>query len=1021
MTRKLLLSSTNFRHASLLLRVVTGIILVVHVLQPLAVAAKTQQRSIRVSGKVSAENDPQGLPGASVTLKGTMEGTVTDADGRFQIEVPDEDAVLIFSYIGFITQEVPVGGRNVIDVTLAPDLATLEEVVVVGYGTQKKVNLTGAVGVITPDQIQDRPVASVEEALQGQVPGLKIVRTGGQPGNQDIDIQVRGQSTFSDNPVLIVIDGIPSASNQLSQLNPHDIESISVLRDAASAAIYGSRATGGVILVTTKTGKKGKPQVSYNGTLSLQRPTRFPEKVSALEHALLSNEARANDGGAPKFTQAQIDAFSSPEWRDHDWFGMTFRDAPQSSHNINISGGSDTQDYYVSMGYLNQDGIVVSTAFRRLNFQLNQNIKVSDKLKFSFKGSYTPSKVTEPSRGIPLSNIIANSSADAFMIDGHYVHPTLNRLYNGGKKYTNNYRLAGNVLLDYKLIPNLSLTANYGFNHNRARSSSFQNIVYTYDEANPDVINRTDPAYNNLSIDNSFDVIQNVGFLANYSNTSFEGHKFTLLGGVTAEWFERRNEFVRTQDFLTENIHTISAGSRDPALWSISGGAADWALLSFISRATYTYQDKYLLEGALRYDGSSRFVEDLRWGLFPSVSAGWILTKENFLSDNAVLSFLKLRGSWGQVGNQNVGFYPFSATLAQRSYYFNGLPQRAVGTAGAANPLLTWETKEAINIGLEGSIFDSFLEFSFDIFKEKTRDILLQLPLPTTFGQAEPVQNAGRVDNAGWELDLTHRKSLGDFHYGVSFQVSDATNKVIEMGVSPVIQGNTITEEGHPMNEWFGIKADGMFQSQEEVDNHALQNPQTSPGDLRYVDINNDGVVNSEDRIRLGRSDPRYPYGVRLNLGYKNFTLVAFGQGVLSHLVWSNGWTAQNFDRENSTLLKHHLDRWTPETPNARFPKTRMGSGAADNGINDKFSSFWLEDASYFRLKHIELGYNVPRALLSKVHMSSARIYVSGENLLTFTEYLGFDPEIPTGTVARLVEDRYPLPKVFNVGLNVTF
>lgn len=1012
----------NRRRPSLHLGVTVSVLMAVLFCHTVLYAETFQ--GIKVQGQVTAEGESAGLPGASVTIKGTTIGTVTDADGRYELEVPDGNAALVFSYIGFVTQEIALSGQRVVDIVLRQDMAALEEVVVIGYGTQKKVNLTGAVAVVDAEKLGNRPVASVEEALQGQVPGLKVVRTGGQPGNQEIDFQVRGTSTFSANPVLIVIDGIPSASNQLSQLNPHDIDNISVLKDAASAAIYGSRATGGVILVTTKTGKSGKPKISYNGTYSLQRPTRFPKKVSALDHALMSNEARANDGNAPKFSAEQIAMYSSPEWKDHDWFGAVLDEAMQTNHNVNISGGNEHQDYYFSLGYLKQDGIVINTGFERFNLQLNQNIKISDKFKFGFRGSYAPSKMNEPAGGdLGLSNVFASPATSPIKTDdGRWIASSIaHASKDGGARVINNYRVAGNFSLDYKIIPNLTVTGNYGVNSNRGRSSDFRKKMTIYDEFNHDIIASQDP-YNRLTIENDFDVIQNVGLLANYLNTSFEGHKFTLLGGVTAEWFERRNDFVSVQDFLTEDIHTISAGSKDPALWSISGGAADWSLLSVISRATYSFQDKYLFEAALRYDGSSRFVEDLRWGLFPSASAGWVMSQEGFLQGNEIISFLKLRGSWGQVGNQNVGFYPFANTLSQSAYYFNGIPQRTVGTAGAPNPLLTWETKEAINFGIEGNIFNSLLEFSLDVFKEKTHDILLQLPLPTTFGQAEPVQNAGRIDNSGWELELQHRHSIGDIRYGVSFQVSEAKNKVIDMGgISPRISGNTITEEGHPMNEWFGIKADGKFQSQAEVESHASQNPQTAAGDLRYVDINGDNVINSEDRVRLGRSDPRYPYGVRLDLGYKNFTLTAFGQGLMKHMVWSNGWTANNFDRENSTLLLQHLDRWTPETPNGYYPKTRMGSGAADDGINDKFSSFWLEDASYFRLKHVELGYNVPSAIASKVKMSSARVFVSGENLLTITNYLGFDPELPTGTASRSVEKRYPLARVLNVGVNLTF
>jgi hypothetical protein len=373
-----------------------------------------------------------------------------------------------------------------------------------------------------------------------------------------------------------------------------------------------------------------------------------------------------------------------------------------------------------------------------------------------------------------------------------------------------------------------------------------------------------------------------------------------------------------------------------------------------------------------------------------------------------------MRGSWGEVGNQNVGFYPFANRLAQGAYYFNGLPQRTVTTAGAPNSLLTWESKETINFGIEGNLWDNLLGFTLDIFNEKTKDILLQLPLPTTYGQPEPVQNAGRVDNRGWELELNHRNTIGNFGYGVSFQISNATSKVIDMGgVSPRISGNTITQEGRPMNEWYGYQASGFFQNQEEITNHALQSPQNIPGDIRYLDINDDGVVNSEDRVNLGIADPRYPYGVRLNFSYKNFSLTAFGQGVGKHTVITRPW-------ESNTYREYHMDYWTPENTGAQFPAPRIGGGPGV-GINKEFSSFWLENAAYFRLKYIEVGYNLSNELITRLKINNARVFISGENLLTFTNYLGYDPEVATGYGIRQVESRYPLTKLYSLGLNFNF
>lgn len=966
--------------------------------------------------------NPLGAPlvGVSVKVRGTTIGTVTDTNGRFVLDGVGVDDVLVFTYIGYLSQEAPAAYNTDISITLSEDLQALNEVVVVGYGVQEKINLTGAVGVISNTQLENRAVGSVLEAMQGQVSGLNIVRTTGQPGNQSFSFNIRGSSTFTDNPVLTIVDGVPSS---LDYINPNDIESISVLKDAASAAIYGSRATGGVIIVTTKTGRSGAPRLQYNSTFSLQEPSRWPEKPSAYDYALIHNTAAANDGTAPRFSPSDLEKFSSPDWKDHDWDDYLLNNAFQTNQNISLSGGSETHDYYLSMGYLKQDGIIGNSGYERLNVQLNQNTRIGKMVTLSAKAGYSPSTRTAPAYGWDqLRFIYSTPKTEPFMSDdGKWLNESTHTLQgnamaglseDGGQQILKRNRLTGNVSAKFALLEGLDVTASYGIVSTNSRQRTFRNILTVYDPVNPALVSKRS-IDNFLDINNSRDILQNVNLLANYRK-SFDDHTISILGGVTREWYEDGNEFVGTRDFLTENIFVISAGSSNPDYWNISGVASDWALESYISRLNYSFKDRYLLEGTFRYDGSSRFTTDRRWGFFPSVSAGWIASEEDFLQNQDVITFLKLRGSWGQVGNQNVGFYPFANRLSQSAYYFNGLPNRTVRTVGAPNPLLTWETKESINVGLEGSIFGHLLDFSIDYFNEKTHDILLLLPLPTTYGQSAPVQNAGRVDNKGWELDLRHRNTIGSLTYGISFQVSNNTNKVVDMGgVSPRIANNTITEEGRPMNEWYGYRAEGFFQSQDEVDSHAFQSPDTAPGDIRYYDANNDNVINSDDRVRLGISSPRLPYGIRLNLKYHHFDLTAFGQGVMEHMVVTRPWEA-------NTYRSYHLDYWTPEHRSAAFPAPRIGGGPLV-GINKEFSSFWIEDAAYFRLKHIELGYALPPSVLTRIKMSYVRFFVSAENLFTLTNYLGYDPEAATGLDIRQVESRYPLSKMFNLGVNVNF
>ena len=762
------------------------------------------QQVITVTGQVTDENN-EPLPGTTVAIEGTDQGTIADLDGGYSIDVAEE-GVLVFSFVGFETQSISVDGRETIDVVMVEAQSFLDELVVVGYGVQEKATMTGSVGTIAANEIENRTVSSAEELLQGQVAGLNVIRNSGQPGNQSINLQIRGTSTFSGNPVLVLVDGVPTS---LDRVNPNDIESISVLKDAASASIYGSRASGGVILVTTKTGQKGEPQFSFRSTVSRQSPTRFPTKVSALDHMLAQNEMRENDGGPPKYSQEEIDEASSPGFKEWDWDDFMYDDALQTNQNFSVSGGTDRHDYYASIGYLYQDGIFLNSDYQRFNVQLNQNLRLGDRLKIGLNAAYSPAVRTAPA-SVNFGLIAQTSSLIGIRTDdGKWLtHPERtgggrNPLYaaseDGGQELNKSSRITGNLKVDYDILPNLMLTGSYGLVQNSARNRNYTALLTFYDQYNPDQVASTTD-YNTLDIDYRSSIQQNTNLLLNYTN-NFRNHSLDVLAGVTAEWYLVEADGIHTRDFLTDNLYTINAGSSDPALWGISGTANEWALASGISRVKYAYQDKYLLEGSVRYDGSSRFTEDLRWGLFPAFSAGWVITEESFLSDSDIFTYLKLRGSWGQVGNQNaVGYYPFASTLSQSAVYFGGSPYRAVRTAGTPNPLLTWESKESLNLGIEGSLFKNILEYELDVFKERTDDILLVLPVPTTFGQSAPVQNAGVVENRGWEVKLHHRNNIGDFGYGVSLQISDAKNKVIDMaGISPIISGATITESSGPV------------------------------------------------------------------------------------------------------------------------------------------------------------------------------------------------------------------------------
>jgi TonB-linked SusC/RagA family outer membrane protein len=990
------------------------------------------QQQITVQGTVTDAQSGDPLPGVNIVVEGTTIGTTTDMDGNYSIEA-SSDATLVFSFVGYQETSLDVGARQKINVALEQAVTELEEVVAVGYGTQEKVNLTASVGTIDADELENRAVTSLEQALQGQEAGLQIVQTSGQPGRESISMDIRGESTFTSNPVLTIVDGVPSS---LDQVNPNDIEDISVLKGPSATAIYGSRAAGGVILVTTKSGEEGVPQISYDSYIGFNEVTRLPEKVSAYDHARIFRVAELNDNPDRDrftYTEEDLERFSSPDWKDYNRYDAAFSRALQTKHNISISGGSGTHNYYFSMGYLFEDGVVLNTDYEKYTFQFNQDVQFGN-FKLDLKARFVPTERTAPSQanypgGPPrgLGNLISRvyrwgrhvpiktSNGEWVVTEG--IEPTQIGINSkeGGQQILKGKQALGNFNLDYSITDNLKITGMYGieWGHNRRRDYSTR--MKFYNPQDPDQVG-INVDQNALDIRRYSDTYQQAQMLVNYDKNNGI-HNYSALAGYTQEWSLSESELVGRNGFLTDNIYAISAGSGDPDDWTTGGWRSDWALASLISRLNYSYDNKYLLEAAMRYDGSSRFVEDIRWGLFPSVSAAWRITEENFLKDNNILTYLKLRAEWGQVGNQNVGTYPFASTLSTTQYYFNETPNQGVYVSGSPNPELTWETKESFNIGLDGNIKEDLLSFTIDVFKERTSDILLTVPVPTQYGRSAPTQNAGIVENRGWELELTHRNAFSDFSYNLSFNISNTRNEVIDLkDTGPWRGGNTITEVGHPMYEWYGWETDGFFQSEEEVENHSFQNPDTSPGDIKYLENGGDpNTITSEDRVRLGRTDPRFPYGVRINLKYKNFDLSAFGQGVMAHNALIDSWVGYNFDRAYSTLFEFHKDYWTPEKRDAEFPKPRIG------GVNAQFSEFWIKDAAYFRLKNIQLGYNIPQNILSRLNLNQARIYLSGENLLTITDFIGFDPEISTGRGSRMIESRYPLQKSYYIGLNINF
>lgn len=985
-----------------------------------------------VNGKVT-DKAMNPLPGVTVVVKGTTQGTVTGNDGHFFMSNVPPDAILVFSFVGMKTQEVAVDNKTKIDVIMEEESIGLEEVVAIGYGTQRKINLTGSVGRIVSKEIEARPITNIAQALQGKVPGLLVNQIGGQPGGEQIRIKVRGESTFSTNDPLIIVDGIAMS---LENLNPHDIESVSILKDAASAAIYGARASGGVILVTTKRGASGTPRISYNGYFGVQTPTMLPDMVNAYEHVMLYREAEFNDNPETtvyKYSVEEMEAYKRGELPEVDRVDYLFNSALQHNHNLSISGGGEMHQYFLSAGITYQDGTLRNTSAKRYNFRLNNNLKVNERLNLNLNLQCAPlrrhqmSEATYPSGPTrTLKDIIYNAAFRRgpddiiFTSDGRWASVTswANRIglasEDGGFQERALNRFTGTFTVDYILLPSLKIQGLYGIKYDDTRQKDYSKRMQFI---NPKDLTTVDFDYNiNSLLDyNQANYQQNVQLLLNYEKIFNEIHDVKGLLGFSQEWNRDEWERVGRRNFVTDEVYVIKAGSSDPSVWTTGGSASEWALRSYFGRLNYSLNDKYLFETTIRYDGSSRFSKNNRWGLFPSFSSGWRLSEESFMDKLDWITNLKLRASWGKVGNQNIPLYQYYSTVATSAYYFSGIAHTATYYNTTPNLSLKWETKTTTNFGIDLGVLNNKLNFEFDIFKEKTDGILMKPAVPTTFGLGAPYQNVATVDNFGWEIQSSYRDKLGNFSFNATFNISDAQNKVVYMIGSPQISSNKITEIGYEMNEWFGYKAIGIFATQEEVDNYAKLNPKTGIGDLKIEDLNSDGKITAADRQRLGSSRPRFPYGFNIEVGWNNFDFSAFLQGVAYKKTYI-GRPLQPFGGNLETATKAHLDRWHLSEDGktwipGKYPKMRIGS------FNNTFSSFWLQNAAYLRLKNIQLGYSLPSSFLDNLKIDHARVYVSGENLFTLTGIYGFDPEAPDVSNANF----YPLSRIINFGINITF
>jgi TonB-linked SusC/RagA family outer membrane protein len=975
-----------------------------------SVAVISQQH---VTGVVT-DTRGDGIPGVNVVVKNTSEGTITDVEGNYSIEVPADAEMLVYSFIGMEDQEVSIGDKSVIDVIMKTSIFDIDEVVVVGYGAQKKVNLTGAVSTVSTETIEGKPIANVVEAIQGTSPGLIIQQSNSQPGNRP-SINIRGLNTLNNNNPMVVIDGV---IGDIQNVNPSDIESISVLKDASSTAIYGSRASNGVILITTKNGKSGESVVNYEFKYGVQEATFLPNIVDSWVYAEMRNEALVNSGRAIAFTPEEIRNFRYGNGPNVNWMEQIYKSsAPQESHNISISGGNDNTTFMTSLGYFNQASLLEGPSYglNRYNFRLNVEHQVSERFKIGTKVAYARNELKDHAYWTEWIIEQATRMPSIYPVvdeNGEYLYPSgsnsnaMARLKEGGYRQSSNGDLSGNATAEFSILEGLTLSGLIG-------GQLYNNRMHE----NRKAIENSGDSENRMT--ENFGRVQNFtsNIILNYQK-QFGLHALDAMVGYSYEG-EQNNSFS-TYRITDEAQFDVMAGSQSDNTQN-QGWASDWSLYSGFGRIKYNFDEKYLFEFNLRDDYSSKFAEDNRSAIFPSMSGAWRISEESFFAPvDRYLNSLKIRSSWGLVGNNRIGDYQYQSSVFISNGYNFG--DEIVNVAGfsAANSDLMWETTRMFNIGTDFGLLRNAFNVSFDFYHNLTHDILINLPVPGTYGGGAPIQNAGKVKNYGWELAVNYNYSSPDFKHSISANISDTRNEVVDTRGTEWIYGydvNTIIREGYPINSYYAYRWDGFFQNNGEVtEGPHLDGITPKPGDIRYLDKDGDDLVKEDDdRFVLGNPFPKYTFGINYSLQWRDVDFSMFWQGVGQRSMWLRGESVEAFHNNNEgPVFDFHLDRWTPGNRDATYPRLTVGSESANNAAK---SDFWIQDAAYLRLKNIQVGYNVKERFARSVGIEKARLYGSVQNAWTLSNMNGgWDPET-AGESGRI----YPVSRIFSVGLNVVF
>ena len=997
--------------------------------------------NVLVQGKI-VDADNTEIVGAVVKIKDRSVGTVTDAKGHFSINVGVGE-VLEFSYLGYRPKSLKITNaqRNLV-IKLEEDAVLLDNVVVIGYGTNSKEKLTGSVATVGTADFKNRPITDVSIALQGKVPGMQVTQLSGQPGDDGSSINIRGIGTLNDSSPLIIIDGFESS---FDKVDPKDIESISVLKDAASAAIYGNKAANGVILITTKKGKSGKLSVEYNGYFAIQNVTRFPDLLGSVDFMELYNEARMNSGLQPAYSEEWIDHFRKGDnpgvYPDRNWADFYFKPAPQHNHYLKVNGGTEQLTYTFSVGYLDQDGILDGTSYQKYSFRSNVTSSLFDnKLKIGTNLSGYKGLRTDLVNGTEgtLSHIIQMQPMVTAKMEGYgwtswFYDDAVKEA--GGSKDFDKTNFNGNFNLQWQITPQLKLegAVNYDINHEFIRTYAPNATLYAVETGS-----NGEQTIGKINTVESWikESAQQQSSLSSYATLNYwfnihEGHHLKFLAGAQqSEW---KDKFYWTEcKRLTADLPTLEVG--DPTTQKNGGWESEVKSLSLFGRFNYDYKNKYLFEANIRYDGSSKFATGHKWGTFPSFSTGWRISEENFMKDHIRwIDELKLRASWGQLGNEKI-WSSYAGTdilsVGSANYVWNNQMYTGSALAYVANKDLSWETTTQWNLGLDLTLFKS-LNFSGDFYIKETSDILMQLPVSSTFGFTEdPWQNAGKVRNIGAEFSVSYSKMITRaLELNGGFNLSFNKNEILDLkGLSPILDDSKgiLLQEGKPINTLYGYEVEGIYQSDKEIHNHLVTFDRfgnvvnsysgliAAPGDIRFKDQNGDGIIDKDnDRVALGNPSPDFMYSFNLGAKYKGFDFTAFFQGVAGGRGWSMGeLVSPFFNGYNSAGWM--IKRWTPDAPNNTYQRVYI-----DNQRATIKSEYYVEDMSYLRLKNVELGYTFPVVWMNKIGMTGARVFVSGQNLLTITAYKGFDPE-RAGVKSSNIYD-YPLVKTFTFGINLTF